>query len=173
MSTESIAKKRIIKELSAIEKEGKQIDNTLSCFIIKPNTNNIFEWNIKLIAPSGSMYHGGVFDLKLTFPTDYPFRPPKIVFMTKIYHPNINSAGYICLDILSEQWSPALTISKVCISLVSWLDEPNPADPLVPDIARMYVSDIETFKAKVKESIKEFAAPDAETFEKIKGLKKE
>ena len=59
-----------------------------------------------------SPYAGGVFFLSITFPTDYPFKPPKVSFTTKIYHPNINANGSICLDILRDQWSPALTISK-------------------------------------------------------------
>jgi ubiquitin-conjugating enzyme E2 D len=61
---------------------------------------------------SDSPYTGGVFFLSITFPTDYPFKPPKVSFTTKIYHPNINANGSICLDILRDQWSPALTISK-------------------------------------------------------------
>lgn len=61
---------------------------------------------------SDSPYSGGVFFLSITFPTDYPFKPPKVSFSTKIYHPNINANGSICLDILRDQWSPALTISK-------------------------------------------------------------
>ena len=56
---------------------------------------------------------GGVFFLNIHFPTDYPFKPPKFAFTTRIYHPNINSNGAICLDILRSQWSPALTVSKV------------------------------------------------------------
>ena len=61
---------------------------------------------------SDSPYAGGVFFLQIQFPTDYPFKPPKVHFTTRIYHPNINANGSICLDILRDQWSPALTISK-------------------------------------------------------------
>ncbi len=64
------------------------------------------------MGPPDSPYQGGVFFLTIHFPSDYPFKPPKIAFTTRIYHPNINSNGSICLDILRSQWSPALTISK-------------------------------------------------------------
>lgn len=65
-----------------------------------------------------SPYQGGVFFLTIHFPTDYPFKPPKVAFTTRIYHPNINSNGSICLDILRSQWSPALTISKGKFNLI-------------------------------------------------------
>ncbi|KAH0623566.1 hypothetical protein JD844_006456, partial [Phrynosoma platyrhinos] len=113
------------------------------------------------MGPPDSAYQGGVFFLTVHFPTDYPFKPPKknlrglnpkkiliilllqIAFTTKIYHPNINSNGSICLDILRSQWSPALTVSKVLLSICSLLCDPNPDDPLVPDIAQIYKSDKE------------------------------
>lgn len=65
------------------------------------------------MGPDESPYSGGVFFLDIHFPADYPFKPPKVSFVTRIYHCNINSNGGICLDILKEQWSPALTVSKV------------------------------------------------------------
>lgn len=98
-----------------------------------------------------SPYAGGTFFLDIHFPLEYPFKPPKLRFRTRIYHPNISADGYICLDILKEQWSPALTIAKVLLSICSLLDDPNPDDPLVPDIAREYRDSIERYRATARE----------------------
>merc|ERR1719229_76095 len=92
-----------------------------------------------LFGPEESPYAGGIFFLRIRFPLDYPFKPPKVQFITKIYHCNVNTHGSICLDILSDQWSPALTISKVLLSILSLLTDANPADPLTPAIADLYV----------------------------------
>ncbi|CAN1158462.1 Ubiquitin-conjugating enzyme E2 28 [Linum perenne] len=72
----------------------------------------MFHWQATIMGPPDSPYSGGVFLVTIHFPPDYPFKPPKVAFRTKVFHPNINSNGSICLDILKEQWSPALTISK-------------------------------------------------------------
>uniref|UniRef100_A0A4W6BRW9 E2 ubiquitin-conjugating enzyme n=1 Tax=Lates calcarifer TaxID=8187 RepID=A0A4W6BRW9_LATCA len=77
-----------------------------------PVGEDMFHWQATIMGPPDSPYQGGVFFLTIHFPTDYPFKPPKVAFTTRIYHPNINSNGSICLDILRSQWSPALTISK-------------------------------------------------------------
>ncbi|ODN74582.1 ubiquitin-conjugating enzyme E2-16 kDa, variant 1 [Cryptococcus amylolentus CBS 6039] len=109
------------------------------------------------IAQADSPYSGGVFFLSLTFPTDYPFKPPKVQFTTKIYHPNINANGSICLDILRDQWSPALTISKVLLSICSMLTDPNPDDPLVPEIANTYKTDRPRYEATAREWTRKYA----------------
>jgi len=93
------------------------------------------------MGPTETPYEGGIFKLKIDFPADYPFKPPKLQFVTKIYHCNVNANGSICLDILQSQWSPALTIGKVLLSICSLLTDPNPDDPLVPEIAKLYKED--------------------------------
>ncbi|KAK4817543.1 hypothetical protein QYF61_019500 [Mycteria americana] len=92
-----------------------------------PKGDNIYEWRSTILGPPGSVYEGGVFFLDITFSSDYPFKPPKVTFRTRIYHCNINSQGVICLDILKDNWSPALTISKVLLSICSLLTDCNPA----------------------------------------------
>ncbi|KAG5518150.1 hypothetical protein PMAC_003336 [Pneumocystis sp. 'macacae'] len=140
-----MALKRINKELGDLAK-----DPPSSCSA-GPIGDDLFHWQATILGPSDSPYSGGVFFLAIHFPTDYPFKPPKVNFTTRIYHPNINSNGSICLDILRDQWSPALTISKVLLSICSMLTDPNPDDPLVPEIAHVYKSDRVRYEATAKE----------------------
>ena len=108
------------------------------------------------MGPTDSPYQGGVYFLNIHFPADYPFKPPKINFTTRIYF-NINANGQICLDILKEQWSPALTISKVLLSVCSLLTDPNPDDPLVPEIANIYKRDRKTYVKTAREWTQKYA----------------
>ena len=105
-----------------------------------PKGDNLFEWTSTILGPPGSPYEGGIFFLDINFGQDYPFKPPKVVFKTRIYHCNVNSQGVICLDILKQNWSPALTISKVLLSICSLLSDCNPHDPLVATIAQEYLT---------------------------------
>ena len=82
-------------------------------FSAGPKGDNLYEWVSTILGPPGSPYEGGVFFLDIHFTPEYPFKPPKVTFRTRIYHCNVNSQGVICLDILKDNWSPALTISKV------------------------------------------------------------
>lgn len=112
----------------------------------KPCGDNLFHWEAQIYGPSDTPYAGGIFNLDILFPTEYPFKPPKINFTTKVYHPNINDVGSICLDILKDNWSPALTLEQILISICSLLNDPNPDDPLVPDIANEYKTNYEKYK---------------------------
>jgi len=146
-----MALKRIQKELTDLAR-----DPPAQCSA-GPVGDDMFHWQATIMGPNDSPYQGGVFFLTIHFPTDYPFKPPKVAFTTRIYHPNINSNGSICLDILRSQWSPALTISKVLLSICSLLCDPNPDDPLVPEIARIYKTDSPKYNRLAKEWTQKYA----------------
>ena len=146
-----MALKRINKELQDLSKDPPA--NTSA----GPVGDDLFHWQATLMGPADSPYSGGVYFLNIQFPADYPFKPPKVNFTTRIYHPNINSNGGICLDILKDQWSPALTTSKVLLSICSLLTDPNPDDPLVPEIAHLYKTNREKYKKTAKEWTKKYA----------------
>jgi ubiquitin-conjugating enzyme E2 D/E len=144
--------KRIQKELIDLGK-----DPPANCSAGPIDEKDQYHWQATIMGPDDSPYAGGVFFLNIHFPTDYPFKPAKINFTTRIYHPNINSNGSICLDILKEQWSPALTISKVLLSISSLLTDPNPDDPLVPEIAQIYKTDKPKYEATAREWTRKYA----------------
>ncbi|XP_056282741.1 ubiquitin-conjugating enzyme E2 D2-like isoform X1 [Pseudoliparis swirei] len=146
-----MALKRIHKELNDLAR-----DPPAQCSA-GPVGDDMFHWQATIMGPSDSPYQGGVFFLTIHFPTDYPFKPPKVAFTTRIYHPNINSNGSICLDILRSQWSPALTISKVLLSICSLLCDPNPDDPLVPEIAQIYKTDSTRYNKLAQEWTTKYA----------------
>ena len=123
-----------------------------------PIADDITKWQATIFGPEDTPYQGGIFKLNINFTKDYPFKPPKIYFVTKIYHCNVNPQGGICLDILKENWSPALTISKVLLSICSLLDDPNPDDPLAPEIADKYVKDRPAYDMLAREWTRIYAS---------------
>ena len=124
-----------------------------------PVGNDMYSWEGCIFGPEDSPFVGGMFKLTIQFPVEYPFRAPHVQFKTKIYHPNINSSGLICLDILKGQWSPALTISKVLLSITSLLTDPNPDDPFVPDIANLYKQDRAAYIEEARRWTLHYATP--------------
>lgn len=146
-----MALKRIQKELAELEE-----DPPANCSA-GPIGDDLSHWSATIMGPEDSPYHGGIFFLDIHFPADYPFKPPKVVFKTRIYHCNINSSGGICLDILKDQWSPALTISKVLLSICSLLTDANPNDPLVPEIATLLIKNRLVHDATAREWTQQYA----------------
>jgi ubiquitin-conjugating enzyme E2 D/E len=144
--------KRLNKELN----DMKQNPNT-DCSA-GPKGDDLKIWSATIFGPKDTPYEGGIFHLEIKFTDSYPFKPPLVKFITPIYHCNINNAGGICLDILKNNWSPALTISKLLISLCSLLSEPNPGDPLVPSIANLYKQNKSIHDANAREYTLKYAS---------------
>ena len=128
---------RIRKELKLLQEESKSMPGCSA----GPVDDDLSTWQGIIVGPEGTPYVGGVFKLEIIFPSDYPYKAPKVTFTTPIYHCNINRAGNICLDILKDKWSPVLTIGKVLLSICSLLSDPNPDDPLAPEIAEVFRND--------------------------------
>ncbi|KAK9672518.1 hypothetical protein RND81_12G105600 [Saponaria officinalis] len=146
-----MAVRRIKWELKNLE------DNPVNSFDAGPVGEDIFHWEATITGPPDSPYAGGVFRITIKLPRDYPFKEPKLKFETKIFHPSINSNGYMWIDFMDNGWSPAMTISKVLQSICSRMSEPNPENVLVPEIARMYKTDRVTFESTARRWTRMFA----------------
>jgi len=127
----------------------------LGIFAIK--NGDITSWIASITGPPDSPYEGGKFYLQVDFTEDYPFKPPIIQFKTKVYHCNIDNDGKICLDILKSAWSPALSMTKVFLSIQSLLGDPNPEDPLDKVVANLYISNREQHDEVARSWTKKYA----------------
>ena len=107
----------------------------------EPSESNARHFFVKIAGPSDSPYEGGLFALELFLPEEYPLVAPKVLFRTKIYHPNIDRLGRICLDILKNKWSPALQIKAVLLSIQALMSAPNVDDPLDEAVADHWKND--------------------------------
>ena len=135
----NFTEKRLLNELKELEKDN-QINSSVEVI-----DNDLYHWKAIIYGPINTPYEGGKFYLDINFPSDYPLECPKVNFITKIYHPNIHN-GNICMDILKNNWSPILTISKVLLSISSLLSSPNVDDPLDIEIANLIKKNSELFK---------------------------
>ncbi|GME73221.1 unnamed protein product [Ambrosiozyma monospora] len=133
--------KRISKELEDVKKD-KLSGVTLSLV----SEDDLSHLKGTFIGPPGTPYEGGLFEVDIKTPDEYPFKAPIMKFDTKIYHPNISSqTGAICLDILKDAWTPILTLKSSLISLQSLLQSPEPTDPQDAQVAKVYMSDPKKF----------------------------
>jgi len=155
MSSKTLSKseKRIKKELEQLVDDVHGIPGCSA----GPENDNLFQWLGTITGPEDTPYENGIFKLSIIFPRDYPYKSPKVTFITPIYHCNINEDGQICLDILKDKWSPILTIGKVLLSICSLLSDPNPDDPLNPDVATIFLNDRVIHDRMAKEHTRKYA----------------
>ena len=127
--------KRILKEIKLLT------DEPCRGITVITKEDNIRYIIATLYGPAQSPFENGIFKLELYIDDDYPMKPPKVRFLTKIYHPNIDKLGRICLDILKDKWSPALQIRTLLLSIQALMGAPNPDDPLANDVAEHWKKD--------------------------------
>ena len=143
---------RIIKETKKLKQDP------IKGIICEQVEDNPRYFKVVIDGPSGSPYEGGHFHLQLYLPEEYPMVPPKCLFMTKIYHPNIDFLGRICLDILKKNWSPALQIRAVLLSIQSLLNEPNTEDPLNEEVNKKWLENKVAAEQTAREWTKKYAS---------------
>ncbi|GES81591.1 ubiquitin-conjugating enzyme E2-16 kDa [Rhizophagus clarus] len=136
-----------------IEKELQEFRlNPPTYYSCAPIKDDIFRWQ----APD-TPYSGGTFLLDIQFSMDYPLRPPKVLFTTLIYHPNINISGVISNSILNNDWLSYYNITTVLMSIYSMMIDPNPVESLVPEIAHVYIIDRARYNATAREWTRKYA----------------
>lgn len=115
------------------------------------NDENLFEWEVAIFGPPGTLYEGGYFKAMMKFPSDYPYNPPSVKFMTRMWHPNVYENGEVCISILhppvddpqsgelpSERWNPTQNVRTILLSIISLLNEPNTFSPANVDASVMF-----------------------------------
>lgn len=155
MATDKRALSRLNKELERLKKDPP---HGITCW---PKEGRLDRLEASLLGGEGTPYEGGVFKLKIDIPHRYPFEPPHVQFLTKIYHPNIDTAGRICLDVLKSpptgSWKPAHNLHTILTSVQLLLAEPNPDDGLMAEISNEYKHQRPAFIAKAKEWTAQYA----------------
>ncbi len=144
--------KRLVRELEDLKKQPIE-----GCKASLIKNDDLYHWKATITGPINSPYEGGKFNLEIKLPKEYPLKPPLCRFTTKIFHPNVNEKGGICLDILNKQWSPVLTIGKVLLSITSFLTEPNTDHSLRPDIALLYRNNRDLYNTTAQEWTEKYA----------------
>jgi len=140
-----------MKELSDIQKANLKTFRDITI-----EERNQLQWQGVLV-PEKEPYNKGAFKLQIDFPAEYPFKPPKVTFLTKIYHPNIDEKGQVCLPIIApENWKPATKTEQVIESLVALIHEPEPEHPLRADLAEEYSKDRKKFMKNAEDHTKKF-----------------
>jgi len=150
-----------LQSIARIKKEYREVTGAKDAGVGAELVNDDFgHWKGTIGGPKGTPYEGGLFVVDIVIPPNYPFVPPKMKFDTKVWHPNVSSAnGAICLDILKNEWSPALTLRTALLSLQALLSCPNPDSPQDAEVATQYKADKKKFDQTAKYWTDTYATP--------------
>ncbi|XP_072050517.1 ubiquitin-conjugating enzyme E2 D4-like [Amphiura filiformis] len=113
---------------------------------VGPRADKWYDWEATILGPYTSPYEGGIFHIGIKLPKEYPFKPPQVIFETKIYHPNIGVDGVFDFAIVGSRWTPALSISKVLNTIWDLLCEPSTDKPIRPDVAYQLTTNPTAFR---------------------------
>ncbi|KJE97379.1 ubiquitin-conjugating enzyme [Capsaspora owczarzaki ATCC 30864] len=135
------------------QKDINDLNLPSTCKVDFPNPDDLLTFNLA-IAPDEGFYKGGLFRFTFKIGPNYPHEPPKVHCEQKIYHPNIDLQGNVCLNILREDWKPVLSINSVIYGLQFLFLEPNPDDPLNKEAAANLRENRRGFEANVTRSLR-------------------
>ena len=120
-----------------------------------PLENNIMVWQAVIFGPDDTPWEGGTFSLLLEFSEEYPNKPPKVRFISKVFHPNVYADGQICLDILQSNWTPILDVSTLLASIQSLLSDPNPNSPANSEAARLFSENRSDYNKRIARCVED------------------
>lgn len=130
-----------------------ELDGGKVATISFPNPNDLSIFDVT-VSPDSGYWKGATYHFSFVIPTHYPHSPPKVDCKTRIYHPNIDLQGKVCLNILREDWKPVLDINSVIYGLIYLFYEPNPDDPLNHEAAELFRKDISQFERLVSRTLR-------------------
>jgi ubiquitin-conjugating enzyme E2 D len=157
-SSKFVCLKRVKNEIKELYKECPS-----QIITIIPNEDDLCEWGVIIGGMEDLPYEGGQFLLKIRFPLDFPFAPPQIKFITKIYHPNIISGGKIFISILQQGgWTPALSVEKIILSISSLICNPNTHICAHRAMADLYDNDRDQFNKNARDWTLKYALTDVD-----------
>merc|ERR1712098_160475 len=137
---------RLTKELKEINDAGLTAIKNLVA-----DESNMMRWT-GLLVPNTAPYNKGAFRVEIKFPDEYPFKPPKVTLLTKIYHPNVDEKGQVCLPIVNvDKWKPATKSISVINALADLIDSPDLTHPTRPELAEEYMKNKATFIKNAEE----------------------